>query len=42
MRRLGLVRNTGMAGHEPQRRVQLKESLDEYRRQSPPGFLAAI
>lgn len=42
MRRLDLVRNTGMAGYEPQRRVQLKEALDECRRQSAPGFPATI
>jgi hypothetical protein len=42
MRRLDLVRNTGMAGYEPQCRVQLKEALDECRRQSGPGFPATI
>ena len=38
MRRLDLTRSTGMAGREVQRRVMLKEELDEYRRQSSPGF----
>lgn len=40
MRRLDLVRSTGVAGLEPQRRVLLKEELDECRRQSSPGFPA--
>ena len=40
MRRLDLVRSTGVAGLEPQRRVLLKEELDECRRQSAPGFSA--
>ncbi len=38
MRRMDLVRSTGYAGDEPQRRVLLKEELDECRRQSAPGF----
>jgi hypothetical protein len=42
MRRLDLVRMTGMAGNEPQRRVQLKELLDECRRNSSPGFPASV
>lgn len=40
MRRLDLVRSTGVAGLEPARRVLLKEELDERRRQSSPGFSA--
>lgn len=40
MRRLDLVRSTGVAGLEPQRRVLLKEALDECQRQSAPGFSA--
>ncbi len=42
MRRLDLARSTGMAGAEPQRRVRLKEELDECRRNSSPGFPATI
>jgi hypothetical protein len=42
MRRLDLVRSTGVAGSEPQRRVLLKEELLECRRQSSPGFSATI
>ena len=38
MRRLDLVRSTGVADLEPARRVLLKEELDECRRQSSPGF----
>lgn len=41
MRRLDLVRCTGVAGLEPQRRVLLKEELDECRRQGSPGFSAS-
>lgn len=41
LRRLDLVRCTGVAGLEPQRRVLLKEELDECRRQSSPGFPAS-
>ena len=40
MRRLDLVRSTGVADLEPARRVLLKEELDECRRQSSPGFSA--
>lgn len=40
MRRLDVVRCTGVGGLEPQRRVLLKEELDECRRQSAPGFSA--
>ena len=38
LRRLDLVRSTGFAGDEAQRRALLKEALDECRRQSSPGF----
>jgi hypothetical protein len=41
MRRLDLVRSTGVAGLEAPRRVLLKEELDECRRQSSPGFSAS-
>lgn len=41
MRRLDLVRFTGVADLEPARRVLLKEELDECRRQSSPGFSAS-
>jgi len=40
MRRMDLVRSTGIAGTEPQRRVLLRETLEEFRRQSGPGFPA--
>lgn len=40
MRRLDLVRSTGVADLEPARRLLLKEELDECRRQSAPGFSA--
>lgn len=40
MRRLDLVRSTGVADLEPARRVLLKEELDECRRQSSLGFSA--
>lgn len=42
MRRLDLERSTGVAGYEPQRRVLLKEELEECRRQSSPGFSSTI
>lgn len=38
MRRLDTVRSTGQAGSEPQRRVLLREELEECRRNSGPGF----
>ena len=41
MRRLDLVRSTGIADLEPARRVLLKEELDECRRQGSPGFSAS-
>lgn len=40
MRRLDVVRSTGVAGREAQRRVFLKEELDECQRHSSPGFSA--
>lgn len=40
MRRLDPVRSTGVAGYEAQRRVLLKQELDECLRQSAPGFSA--
>jgi hypothetical protein len=40
-RRLDLVRCTGIAGFDPTRRLQLKEAMDECRRQSSPGFPAS-
>jgi hypothetical protein len=40
MHRLDPVRCTGVAGLEAQRRVLLREELDECRRQSSPGFSA--
>jgi hypothetical protein len=42
MRRLDLARSTGIAGCEPQRRVFLKEELEECKRRSSPGFSATI
>jgi hypothetical protein len=42
MRRLDVVRSTGVAGTEPQWRVLLREELEECRRQSSPGFPATI
>ncbi len=41
MRRLDLVRSTGVAGREAQRKVSLKEEIDECRRHSSPGFPAS-
>jgi hypothetical protein len=38
MRRLDVVHSTGVAGFDVQRRVLLKEKLDECQRQSAPGF----
>jgi hypothetical protein len=40
MRRLDLVRCSGSAGYDSQRRVLLKEEIDEHLRQSSPGFSA--
>lgn len=40
LRRLDLERSTGVCGAEPDRRVLLRESLDEWLRKSSPGFPA--
>ena len=40
MRRLDMVRSTGTAGSDPQRRVSLREALEECKRNSGPGFPA--
>lgn len=40
LRRLDVVKNTGIAGYEVARRVAFKEALDELRRNSSPGFPA--
>ena len=42
MRRLDVTRSVGVAGTEPQRRLLLREELEECRRQSSPGFSATI
>jgi hypothetical protein len=42
MRRLDMVRSTGVAGAEPSRRLLLREELDERMRQSGPGFPATV
>jgi hypothetical protein len=42
MQRLDPVRTTGFAGSEPRRRLLLRETLDELRKQSAPGFAASI
>ncbi|WP_294764765.1 hypothetical protein [uncultured Rhodoferax sp.] len=42
LRRLGRERCTGVASHEAQRRVLLREELEECRRQSSPGFPSTI
>lgn len=41
MRRLDLERSTGMCGAEAERRVALREHLDEWLRKSGPGFAAS-
>jgi hypothetical protein len=41
MRRLDLTRSAGFAGVEPQRKLLLREALEECRRQSAPGFPAS-
>jgi hypothetical protein len=38
LRRLELERSTGTCGREAQRRLQIRESLDEWLRKSTPGF----
>ena len=40
MRRLDLVRSTGVASMEPRMRLLLREELEERKRQSAPGFPA--
>lgn len=40
MRRLDLERSTGVSGGEPQRRIALREELDEWQRKSSPSFPA--
>lgn len=42
MRRTDVVRCKGLAGYESQRKLQLKEALDECRRRSVPGFPTTI
>jgi hypothetical protein len=42
MRRLDLVRSSGFAGSDPQRRVALQEVLEEFKRHSSPGFPASV
>ena len=41
LRRTDMVRSTGISSAEPQRRVALKEALDECRRHSGQGFSAS-
>ena len=41
MRRLDLVHCTGICGAEPERKVQIREALDELHRNSSPGFPAS-
>jgi hypothetical protein len=41
LRRLDLERSTGVCGSEPDRRIALRESLDEWLRKSGPGFPAS-
>jgi hypothetical protein len=41
MRRLDLERSTGVCGGEAERRVSLRESLDEWLRKSTAGFAAS-
>jgi hypothetical protein len=42
MRRLDLVRSTGVSSNEPRMRQLLREELEERKRQSSPGFPASI
>lgn len=42
VRRLDLVRSTGVASEEPRMRLLLREELEERKRQSGPGFPASI
>ena len=41
MRRLDLIRSTGVCGAEPDRRVHIREMLDELMLNSNPGFPAS-
>lgn len=41
MRRLDLERSTGVCGSEPERRLQIRELLEEWLRQSAPGLPAS-
>lgn len=41
MQRLDPVRSSGICGREPERRLMLRESLDEWLRKSSPGFPAS-
>lgn len=42
LRRLDLLRSTGVCGAEPDRRVHIREALDELMLGSSPGFPASI
>ncbi len=42
LQRLDLVRCTGVSGREPDRRVNLREKLDEKAKVSSPGFPASL
>lgn len=42
MRRLELVHDTGVAGAEPERRLQTQEALAEWLRRSAPAFPSSI
>ena len=42
LRRLDLVRSTGVCSDEPRMRLLLREELEERKRQSSPGFPASI
>ena len=42
LRRLDLVRSTGVSSDEPRMRQLLREELEERKRQSSPGFPASI
>src|SRR5574337_2034 len=41
LRRLDLDRSPGVCGSEPERRLQIRETLDEWLRQSTPGLPAS-
>ncbi|KQP22609.1 hypothetical protein [Pseudorhodoferax sp. Leaf267] len=42
MRRLDTVHSAGVAGHEPDRRVHIRESVAEWLRQSAPAFPSSV